>query len=172
MDDAAFHAQLVAIIPSLRAFARGLCGNRDQADDLAQEALTKAWAARASFAAGTNFKAWMFRILRNHFYTTANVAKRFVVMDPHSTVDMLVTPPNQGFERMKHDIERGLAQLPAPQREALILLESGLQWDEIAAVADCPIGTVKSRITRGRAALRLYLDGPPETADAVSAGNG
>jgi RNA polymerase sigma-70 factor (ECF subfamily) len=168
LDDAAFHALLVAIIPSLRAFARGLCGNRDLADDLAQEAMAKAWAARGSFAAGTNFKAWIFRILRNHFYTTAMVAKRYVVMDPQATVDMLVVQPTQGYERTKHDIERGLATLPAPQREALMLLESGLQWDEIAAIVDCPIGTIKSRITRGRAALRLYLDGPADPQPALA----
>lgn len=161
LDDRAFRENLVAIIPSLRAFARGLCGNRDLADDLAQEALAKAWAARASFTAGTNFKAWIFRILRNHFYTTATVARRFVLMDPHTTVDLVSVQPTQGAERTRHDIEAGLASLPAPQREALMLLESGLQWDEIAAIADCPIGTIKSRITRGRAALRLYLEGPP-----------
>lgn len=166
LDDRAFREQLVAIIPSLRAFARGLCGNRDLADDLAQEALAKAWAARASFSAGTNFKAWMFRILRNHFYTTAAVAKRFVLMDPHVAADLVSIQPTQGTERTRHDIEAGLATLPPPQREALMLLESGLQWDEIAMIADCPIGTIKSRITRGRAALRLYLEGPPSGTPA------
>ena len=72
--DAVFRADLVAIIPSLRAFARGLCGNRDLADDLAQEALAKAWSARASYTQGTNFRAWIFRILRNHFYTVATLS--------------------------------------------------------------------------------------------------
>jgi RNA polymerase sigma-70 factor (ECF subfamily) len=170
LDDRAFRQSLIAIIPSLRAFARGLCGNRDLADDLAQEALTKAWAARDSFTAGTNFKAWIFRILRNHFYTTAMVARRFVLMDPHATADLVSVQPTQGSERMRHDIEAGLAALPPPQREALMLLESGLQWDEIAMIVDCPIGTIKSRITRGRAALRLYLEGPPPETVAA-AGN-
>lgn len=64
---AAFRRQLVAIVPALRGFARGLCGNADLADDLAQETLVRAWAAQASFAPGTNFRAWMFRILRNQF---------------------------------------------------------------------------------------------------------
>lgn len=166
LDDRAFRDQLVAIIPSLRAFARGLCGDRDLADDLAQEALAKAWAARASFSAGTNFKAWMFRILRNHFYTTAAVARRFVLMDPHVAADLVSVQPTQGAERTRHDIEAGLASLPPAQREALMLLESGLQWDEIAMIAGCPIGTIKSRITRGRAALRLYLEGPPTDRSA------
>jgi RNA polymerase sigma-70 factor (ECF subfamily) len=167
-EDQAFRQTLVEIIPSLRAFARGLCGNRDLADDLAQEALAKAWAARASFTAGTNFKAWIFRILRNHFYTTANVARRFVLMDPHATADLVSVPPAQGSERAVRDIMAGLATLPPPQREALMLLESGLHWDEIAMIAGCPIGTIKSRITRGRAALRLYLEGPPGSSMAAA----
>ncbi|MGQ5700647.1 sigma-70 family RNA polymerase sigma factor [Sandaracinobacteroides sp. A072] len=169
MSDTVFRRDLVAIIPSLRAFARGLCGNRDLADDLTQEALTKAWAARQSFQPGTNFRAWMFRILRNHFYTTATVARRFVAYDPDSPAHVMTTPPTQGGERTLADLQRGLATLPAEQREALVLLESGLQWDEIADVMGCPLGTVKSRITRGRQALKRYMDGPPEAAPASPA---
>lgn len=167
LGDREFREKLLAVIPSLRAFARALCGSRDLADDLAQEALAKAWAARASFGAGTNFKAWIFRILRNHFYTTANVARRYVLMDPHATAELGSVPATQGAERTRRDIEAGLASLPAPQREALMLLESGLQWDEIAAVTGCPIGTVKSRITRGRAALRQYLEGPADPSEHI-----
>jgi len=161
-DDTRFRADLVAIVPSLRAFARGLCGNRDLADDLAQEALAKAWAARASFTPGTNFRAWMFRILRNHFYSVVVVARRFVPYDADSPAHLQSTPPTQGGGILLADLRAGLATLPAEQREALLLLESGLQWDEIAAVMQCPLGTVKSRITRGRGALRRYLDGPSE----------
>ena len=168
-DEDVFRTDLVAIIPSLRAFARGLCGNRELADDLAQEALAKAWAARKSYQPGTNFRAWMYRILRNHFYTTATVAKRFVAYDPDVAAHVQSTPPNQGGEIVLADLQRGLATLTAEQREALILLESGLQWEEIADVMGCPLGTVKSRITRGRAALKLYMDGPPDTPDAPEA---
>jgi RNA polymerase sigma-70 factor (ECF subfamily) len=170
LADRRFQADLVAIVPSLRAFARGLCGNRDLADDLAQEALVKAWAARASFTPGTNFRAWMFRILRNHFYTVATVSKRFVAWDPDVAERLLTTPATQGGERMLADLQRGLRTLPHEQREALLLMESGLQWDEIATVMGCPLGTVKSRITRGRMALRRYLDGPddPVVARPVS----
>lgn len=158
-DDAAFRRDLVAIIPSLRAFARGLAGDRDVADDLAQEALAKAWAARASYTPGTNFRAWMFRILRNHFYSTASVAKRFVPYDPELPAHVQSTPPTQGGERLMADLARGLASLPAEQREAMLLVESGMQWDEAAAVVGCPLGTIKSRITRGRIALRRYIEG-------------
>lgn len=155
---------LVEIIPSLRAFARGLCGNRDLADDLAQEALAKAWAARNSFQPGTNFRAWIFRILRNHFYTTAVVQKRFISLDPEVAERTLTSLPNQGGELMLEDLQRGLQTLAAEQREALLLMESGMQWNEIAEVTGVPLGTVKSRITRGRAALRRYMDGTPDDA--------
>jgi RNA polymerase sigma-70 factor (ECF subfamily) len=144
----------------LRAFARGLCGNRELADDLAQETLLKAWGARASFTPGTNFRAWLFRILRNHFYTVSHVAKRYVALDPEAVEAMLTTPATQGGGIVLADLNRGLQQLPPDQREALILMESGLQWDEIAKVMGCPLGTVKSRITRGNAALMAYLEGP------------
>lgn len=164
-DEATFRADLVAIIPSLRAFARGLAANRDLADDLAQETLIKAWAARASFTPGTNFKAWMFRILRNHFYTTIKRSRRFTSLDPQIAEQILTTPPNQGGGLLLADLSRGLATLSAEQREALLLVETGMPWDEIASVTNAPLGTVKSRITRGRAALRRYFDGPEDEAD-------
>lgn len=160
--DAAFRRDLVAIIPALRAFARGLCGDRDQADDLAQEAIAKAWAARTSFTPGTNFRAWMFRILRNHFYSTVVVARRFVPWDPEIPAHVQSSLPNQGGERLLADLARGLASLPPEQREALLLVESGMQWEEAAQVVGCPLGTIKSRITRGRAALRRYIEGDAE----------
>ena len=160
LDEQEFNALLIGCIPSLRAFARTLAGNRDFADDLAQEALAKAFAARGSFQSGTNFKAWVYRILRNHFYTTVQRAKRFVPYNPEIAEHVLTTPPNQGGERMLADLMRGLARLPAEQREALMLMESGLQWDEIASVTGVPLGTVKSRITRGRGSLKAFIDGP------------
>lgn len=158
--DEIFRKDLVSAVGMLRAFARGLCGSRELADDLAQETLMKAWAARTSFTPGTNFRAWLFRILRNHFYTVSHVSKRYVPWDPEAVEAMLVSQPTQGAGLVLADLNRGLQTLPAEQREALILMESGLQWDEIAQVMDCPLGTVKSRITRGRAALMAYLEGP------------
>src|SRR3546814_20367979 len=77
-----FRDQLVALLPSLRAFARGLCGWRDMADDMVQDAMLRGWAARASFTPGTNFRAWMFMILRNQFYTTLRKDKRMTSWDP------------------------------------------------------------------------------------------
>lgn len=165
--DARFRTDLVAAVPMLRAFARGLAGNRELADDLAQETLMKAWGARASFTPGTNFRAWLFRILRNHFYTVAHVAKRYAELDPEVAERTLVAPAAQESSLMLADLRRGLLTLPAEQREALLLMESGLQWEEIASVMGCPLGTVKSRITRGRAALTRYMDGAPDDKAAA-----
>ena len=69
LSDSDFKRALTDVAPHLRAFARGLCGSPDRADDLAQEAMLRAWAARDRYAAGTNFRAWAFTILRNFFYS-------------------------------------------------------------------------------------------------------
>lgn len=158
--EAQFRTDLMAIIPSLRAYARSLCYNRDLADDLTQEALAKGWAARASFAPGSNFRGWMFRILRNHFFSTTRVSRRFVALDPEVTDRLMVTPATQEAGLNLEDLQRGLSKLPGEQREALLLMESGLRCEDIAQVMQTPVGTVKSRISRGRAALRVHMDGP------------
>src|SRR3546814_9737961 len=77
---AAFKQDLVELIPNLRAFSRSLCGNPDWADDLVQEAIMRAWAHQGSFEPGTNLKAWLFTILRNHFYSELRKKKRSLEM--------------------------------------------------------------------------------------------
>ncbi len=166
IDD--FRRDLLAAIPALRGFARGLCGNRDLADDLAQDALTKAWAARDSYMPGTHFRAWLFRILRNHYFSLGRRAHRFAPWDEALADRMLVTPATQGDGIDVADVQRGLATLPAEQREALLLVSaSGLSVEQAAAVMGCAIGTVKSRVSRGRAALQVYMNGGNPPADAA-----
>ncbi|WP_439534022.1 sigma-70 family RNA polymerase sigma factor [Polymorphobacter sp.] len=165
-EEADFRAQLLAIIPSLRAYARSLCHNRELADDLSQETLVKAWAARRSFQPGSNFRGWAFRILRNHFYSVVKVSNRFVELDPEITDRLMITPASQDAGLNLEDLQRGLRTLPVEQREALLLMESGLRCEDIATIMETPVGTVKSRISRGRAALRLYLDGRHAPSDA------
>lgn len=168
-DEAQFRRDLTAVIPSLRAYARSLCFNRDLADDLTQEALAKAWAARPSFTPGSNFRGWMFRILRNHYYSASRVSRRFVSLDPEITERLMVSPATQDAGLNLQDLQRGLAKLPAEQREALLLMESGLRCEDIAGIMDTAVGTVKSRISRGRAALRIHMDGANETPRAALA---
>jgi RNA polymerase sigma-70 factor, ECF subfamily len=159
-DNEEFRAQMIALIPSLRAFARGLCGNRDLADDLAQEAMVRAWAARDSFTPGTNFRAWMFMILRNQFYTTIRKNARMTSWDPEAAERLLVAPATQHVGIDLADVERALGKLPVEQREMLMLVAAGgMSYEEAAEVTGCALGTVKSRIARGRAALTRLIEG-------------
>lgn len=167
--DIAFRDQLVALIPSLRSFARGLCGGRDMADDLAQDAMTRAWAARASFTPGTNFRAWMFMILRNQFYTTIRKNSRMVSWDPEVAERLLVEPPAQQDAIHVSDVAKALQKLPVEQREVLLLIgANGLSYEEAAEVIGCAMGTIKSRLARGRKALSMLIDGPDDSVGGTS----
>ncbi len=159
--DQLFRDELVALIPSLRSFARGLSGNRDMADDMAQAAMMRGWAARASFTPGTNFRAWMFMILRNQFYTTIRKDRRMTSLDPEVAERMLVEAPAQQDAVHVADVAKALQKLPAEQREVLLLIgANGVSYEEAAEVIGCAIGTIKSRLARGRKALALLIDGP------------
>jgi len=159
--DKLFRDQLVALLPSLRSFARGLCGWRDIADDMVQDAMLRGWAARASYTPGTNFRAWMFMILRNQFYTTIRRDKRMTSWDPEVAERMLVEAPAQQHAIHAADVAKALQQLPAEQREVLLLIgANGASYEEAADIVGCAIGTIKSRLARGRKALALLIDGP------------
>lgn len=161
--DRLFRDQLVALIPSLRSFARGLCGWRDIADDMVQDAMLRGWAARASFTPGTNFRAWMFMILRNQFYSTIRKDRRMTSWDPEVAERVLVEAPSQQDAIHVADVARALQQLPAEQREVLLLIgANGASYEEAAEIIGCAIGTIKSRLARGRKALAVLIDGPPE----------
>jgi RNA polymerase sigma-70 factor, ECF subfamily len=161
--DRVFHENLVAIIPQLRSFARGLCGNRDLADDLAQDAMTRAWSARLSFEPSTNFRAWMFKILRNQFYTTVKKNARMVLSEPEFIERALTVDAAQHDRINVADVAAALQKLPAQQREALMLIgASGVSYEEAAAIMGCAIGTVKSRVARARTALAQLVDAPVE----------
>ena len=155
-----FKAELVAMIPFLRAFARSLCGHRDMADDLAQDTLTRAWQSRASYMPGTNLKAWLFTILRNQFYSDRRRAWRQVAWD-QDLAELIPGSENQIRTMDLNDAARALQALCPEQREAIILVGAGgFSYEEAAAIANCPIGTVKSRVARARTALLDILDGP------------
>lgn len=153
-----FKRALTEVTPHLRAFARGLCGCRDRADDLAQEALLRAWAARDRYRAGTNFKAWTFTILRNHFYSEARRARFHGDYDETVAERVLCAPPSQESAVELSDVLRALSVVPDTYREALILVAIGsLSYEEIADICGIALGTVKSRICRARAMLSHVL---------------
>lgn len=163
--DTVFRDQLVALLPSLRAFSRGLCGNRDMADDLAQDTMMRAWAARASYTQGSNFRAWMFMIMRNQFYTTIRKNARMTSLDPEVAERVLVAAPAQQNGINVDDVANALQKLPSEQREVLLLIgASGASYEEAAEIIGCAIGTVKSRLARGRTALAALIDGPADGA--------
>ncbi|MBW8752863.1 MAG: sigma-70 family RNA polymerase sigma factor [Sphingomonadales bacterium] len=158
LSDRDFKRALAEVAPHLRAFARGLCGCRDRADDLAQEALLRAWAARDRYRAGTNFKAWTFTILRNHFYSEARRARFHGDYDETVAERVLRAPASQESAVELSDVLRALSVVPDTYREALILVAIGsLSYDEIADICGIALGTVKSRICRARAMLSHVL---------------
>ncbi|MBZ6378316.1 RNA polymerase subunit sigma-70 [Pacificimonas flava] len=159
LSDKDFKEELAQVIPHLRAFGRSLSGSRDVADDLVQETLLKAWAARHRFQAGTNMRAWTFIILRNLFLSQMRRARFKGEWDDFTASKLLAAPAGQDRQIELADLERGLLQLPQAQREALILVGAGgFAYEEAAKICDCAVGTIKSRVARGRAALEAVLD--------------
>ena len=167
--DKLFRDQLVALLPSLRAFARGLCRHRDMADDLAQDTMMRAWAARGSYTEGSNFRAWMFMIMRNQFYTTLRKNSRMTTLDPEVAERVLVVAPAQQDGINVDDVAKALQRLPVQQREVLLLIGANeMSYEEAAEVIGCAMGTVKSRLARGRMALAALIDGPADGALSAS----
>jgi RNA polymerase sigma-70 factor, ECF subfamily len=169
--DAAFRRELVGLIPHLRAFARTLCGDPTAADDLAQDAMLKAWDARASFEMGTNMKAWTFMILRNQFYSEKRRSWRQTQLDQEAAERTLVAVDDPEAPVALDELRQGLAMLPIEQREALVLVGAGgFAYEEAAAICECAVGTVKSRVSRARRALQGILESGAYTRDGSSAG--
>ena len=168
--DAQFKADLLDLIPFLRAFARSLCGNQETADDLAQETLVKAWQARSMFAPGTNLKAWLFTILRNQFYSDRRRAWRQAPWDQDAAERIPGSSAEQSWAAELSDTARALSQLSDEQREALILVGAGgFAYEEAADICGCAVGTVKSRVSRARRALQGILEAGAYQRDGASA---
>lgn len=157
-EKAEFKRDLAAVVPHLRAFARGLCGRADMADDLVQEALLKAWAAQDRFEPGTSMRAWTFVILRNAYLTDMR-RNRFRGEYDETVAERILTAP-AGQEEPIHlaDLHRALLTLPPERREALLLVGAGgFSYEEAASICGCAVGTIKSRVGRARAALNTML---------------
>ena len=157
-SEASFRQQLVAVIPHLRAFARSLCKDPTQADDLAQEALAKAWKARDSFEPGTSLKAWTFMILRNQFYSEKRRSWRSTPLDAEVAENTLIANDNPTAPMELLELRAALNKLPDDQREALILVGAGgMAYEEAAQVCQVAVGTIKSRVSRARKALEVLM---------------
>lgn len=159
LDDDSFRQELALTIPHLRAFARSLCGSRDMADDLVQETMLKAWNARQRFAAGTNMRAWTFIILRNIFLSQMRRNRFRGEWDDLAAERMLAAPAGQDKIVELSDLHRAMQELPPAQREALILIGAGgFAYEEAAEICGVAVGTIKSRVARGRVALEQLLE--------------
>ena len=156
--DEAFKSELISLIPQMRAFARTLCGDMTMAEDLAQDALLRAWNKRESYEPGTNLKAWTFMILRNQFYSDKRRSWRSTPLDPETAERTLIATTNPIASLELDEVRRALNLLPDDQREALILIGAGgLSYEEVSAICDCAIGTIKRRVSRARDRLALIL---------------
>ena len=171
---------ILASVPSLRAFAISLSGNGDRADDLVQETLLRAIANINSFQPGSNLPAWLFTILRNLFRSDYRKRRREVEDADGNYAKTLKTQPAQSAHLEFEEFRVALDKLPQDQREALILVgASGFSYEDAAAICGCAVGTIKSRVNRARSKLSalLYVDGaddfgPDDTVRAVIGGNG
>lgn len=156
--DPALRDQILASIPSLRAFAISLSGNVDRADDLVQETILRALANIHSFQPGTNLPAWLFTILRNLFRSEYRKRRREVEDADGSFAQTLKSNPDQIGRIEFQEFRDALSQLPQDQREALILVgASGFSYEEAADICECAVGTIKSRVNRARSRLAKLL---------------
>jgi RNA polymerase sigma-70 factor (ECF subfamily) len=175
-SDATARAAMLSTIPDLRAFAFSLCGSRDQGDDLVQETLLRAWAHLADFQEGTNMAAWLFTILRNHYVNECRRRRRWVEDVDGQFAGKVTTVPEQEGWAISTDLRHALTQLPVHQRDAVVLVgAAGMSLEEAASICACEIGTIKSRVHRGRARLaELMASDPPgfddDEAQAHAAG--
>jgi len=153
-----FRQHLLAAIPKLRAFALSLAAHADHADDLVQETLMKAWNHQNSFQEGTNIKAWLFTILRNEYFSQLRKRRREVEDADGDYAASVMTPGGQESQLDMADLRIALQQLPADQREAVVLVgASGFSYQEVADICHVPVGTVKSRVNRARNKLAVLL---------------
>jgi len=152
-----FEEQLVELLPRLRRFARGLAGSAGDADDLCQAAIERALKSRDQWQDGTRLDSWMYRITRNLWIDERRAAGRRGV---HTPIDDAVTQiAGDGAAEveagaLRDDVDGALARLPDEQREVVMLvLVEGYAYREAAAILEVPIGTVTSRLARGRETL-------------------
>ncbi|WP_046867769.1 sigma-70 family RNA polymerase sigma factor [Microvirga massiliensis] len=151
------HADLLRAIPNLRAFAISLTGNGDQADDLVQEAVMKALSHLDQFTPGTSMQAWLFTILRNHFFATARKRRREVEDPDGRYAARLATAPDQTGHVDLLDLMAALMRLSVEQRKAVLLIAGGVSYEEAAHICGAAVGTVKCRVNRARRRLAELL---------------
>jgi RNA polymerase sigma-70 factor, ECF subfamily len=160
IGDLEFTDELTASLRHLRVFGKYLCRNASGVDDLVQQTVLQAWAARDHFRAEGSLRSWLFTILRNCYFSELR-SRRFEVEDPDGAISGTVTmAPEHDVQSQVVDLKRVLQALPDLQREALTLVVvRGFSYEEAARICMCKEGTIKSRIARAREQLLRLLDG-------------
>ena len=150
--------QIVDVLPDLGRFARSLHHDPRRSEDLVQETALKAIANADKFTQGTNLKAWLFTIMRNQFYSEMRASKREVEDINGQAAAKLIQPQSQHAAMEVNELHEAFTALPIEQREALMLVTVlGFTYEEAAKTCGCKVGTIKSRINRGRTTLRDQL---------------
>ena len=165
MDQEFFEMLAMPLFDQLFNLAQWLTGNRTDAEDLVQETYAKALKGFRSFEEGTNMRSWMYKILRNTFLTSRTglkVQNTVLLEDEFDGLDFAahnITPESHLLQlENSHSVMNALAELPVPYREMILLSDmEELSYKEIAQVLAVPIGTVMSRLSRGRKMLRQAL---------------
>jgi RNA polymerase sigma-70 factor, ECF subfamily len=169
-----FHSRLEEQIPRLRRYARALTRDVNRADDLVQDTLVRALAKQHLWQVGTNLRAWLFTLMHNqHVNDVRRSNREGGNIDVDDMASVLVANTDPTSSRQLHELERALNRLPLEQRESILLVGlEGLRYDEAASILGVPIGTVRSRLSRGREALRKLmgldeLDAPAAAAQVA-----
>jgi RNA polymerase sigma-70 factor, ECF subfamily len=152
-----FHEQLTDFLPKMRVWALALTRNRAAADDLAQDVATKALVAKDCFIPGTNFSAWIHRIMINHFISGVRSKREFTDME--TVPDVAIEAAHEDRTALR-ELGWAVDRLPPDQREALFMIVlQEKSYETAAEMTGCAIGTLKSRVHRARLQLRAYLTG-------------
>jgi RNA polymerase sigma-70 factor (ECF subfamily) len=168
-----FHSQLITLLPRLRVQALALTRNRAAAEDLVQDAVANALAAQDSFTPGTNFAAWMHRILRNRFISTLRKQRDTTDIEDLPASAFSVSATHEDRLVLK-ELGRAVNRLPVDQREALFMVVlQGMSYEDVASATGCAVGTAKSRVFRARRQLQAWLMGedraPSRSGEAQAA---
>ena len=154
-------ADLLTWVPRLRRYARALAGNRDDADDLVQDTLERAWSRAGLWRSVADMRAWLFAIMHN-LHVDALRRGRLATQAIDEDTPEGATPPTQGDRLAVLDLQAALERLAPEQREVLLLVAlEDMPYADIAQTLGIPLGTVMSRLSRGRERLRNLLDGTP-----------
>ncbi|MBK8062648.1 MAG: sigma-70 family RNA polymerase sigma factor [Betaproteobacteria bacterium] len=152
--------RIVELIPRLRRYARALVGDRARADDLVQDTLERAWLKFHLWRPGSDLRAWLFTVMHNVHVNQIRAAREHYPLDDEAAE--MGVPAQQGASIEMRDLERSLALLPAEQREIVLLVAlEDMSYAEVAQTLGIPIGTVMSRLSRGREKLRALMHGAP-----------